>query len=81
MESETWTDGPNLPFPISSARTIQTQDSFLLVGGINKDTLEYLDTIIEFDPVNVSWIVRNETLATARDAFYMVEVDRERFCD
>ena len=80
VSTETWTFGPDLPTSIYSARTVQTPKSFLIVGGRSRVTNDYSDAILEFDPVNYGWIVRNETLALARRGFYMIDVDKDRFC-
>ena len=49
---------------IQKSSSVQFGDTFLLVGGYGD--VGNLDTIIEFDEAGDRWIVRNETLQTAR---------------
>lgn len=74
LESLEWAFGPDLPqlgsWEYSSA--VQFKDTFLLVGGHNANLAIY-----QFDQDNNDWIVRSETLTTARvsPAAFMVPND------
>ena len=37
-------------------------------------------TVNEFDNINESWSVRNETLAIGKHYFYAIDVESENFC-
>ena len=74
-----WMAGPDLPRPLRLSATVPTTEgSFLLFGGVDNEY--YYDTIIEFDPVNVGWVVREETMTWNKDRVFAVEVDREDYC-
>ena len=75
-----WADGPALPFPLTYGTVVPTERSFLILGGRNYNTGDYFDTILEFDPLNMEWIVRDETLSAEGNSVYAITVDRERFC-
>ena len=75
-----WADGPALPFPLTYATVVPTERSFLILGGSNYNSGDYFDTILEFDPLNMEWIVRDETLSAEGNSVYAITVDRERFC-
>ena len=84
VASGNWTElGPALPSRANyQGRVLQTETSFLIVGGYDgSGSAGYMDTVLEFDPVNMAWIEREETLGLGRRAFFVAEVDRERFCD
>ena len=65
LSSQTWSPGPDLPFPVLFATSVPFGDTFLVVGGIGDG--EYLQSILEFDPVANDWIVRPERLSVGRD--------------
>ena len=78
ISTNKWTEGPELPYNVTRATVVPTEDSFLLVGGYNVDPF---DTILEFDPINMAWFLREETLAIGRHGFWVIDVDEERFCE
>ena len=49
---------------------------------VNIDDFYVHDTrhIFEFDPVDMSWIQREETLSVPKRAVFAVNVEKERFC-
>ena len=74
-----WMAGPDLPRPLRLSATVSTAEgSFLLFGGADNEY--YYDTIIEFDPLNVGWVVREETMTRNTSRAFVVEVHREAFC-
>ena len=74
-----WTRGPDLPIADRLAREVQTEKSFFLLGG-RADNNEYLDTVIEFDPIAEQWILRDETLSRGKYLFYAAPIDASLFC-
>ena len=82
MDTMQWTtDGPRLPSPLKYGLTVPYGNSFLVVGG--RDGLsetDDLDTILEFDPNNMAWITRPESLERPRAFHFVTTVDKERFC-
>ena len=50
------------------------------MGGKDDDNDVYLNSILQFDPIGMDWIRREETMGTARMKFAMIDVDREKFC-
>ena len=76
-----WTLGPNLPFRLKSGKVIPTENSFLIVGGSPDEPFDFLDTVLEFDPATMGWIVREEAqMGVARYLHFAVEVDEKKFC-
>ena len=75
-----WAEGPELPFKLTDGKVIQSETSFLIVGGYSSDSGEYVGTILEFDPIGMGWIPREETLEVGRGRHYAVAVNRELFC-
>ncbi len=59
-----WRQGPNLPRPIESMSSVQYEDTFLLVGGLN--SIQFLDIIYQYDQTSQTWIRREERLSTPR---------------
>ena len=41
----------------------------------------YADTVLEFDVVNMDWVVRPERLNVARSSAFVTAVDAELYCD
>ena len=80
LSTEEWTIGAHLPYRVKDGRTVQLRDTFLIVGGIERFGGVYYDTILEFDPVSLDWVVRSETLSIPRERQFMIDVDVERFC-
>ena len=77
-----WFMGPELPVKTYGAEAIQTGDSFFVIGGIKGGTnFDYLSGIYEFDPVNMAWITREERMGTGRRDFFVIDVDREVYCN
>ena len=62
---------------------VQLEDTFLIVGGTpcyyNEIGCER-ETIIEFDPVNLDWIVREERLSQGRWLSFATAVPRDFLC-
>ena len=61
--------GPLLPQSVSLGVSVQFRDSFLILGGRNKNSHRELDTIYEFEPDSESWIERDEKMKIARYTF------------
>ena len=81
VASGTWSFGPELPtVNLEHAQAVPHGDTFLVVGGQGSDPYGNTDTILEFDNINMVWIEREERLALARQRFFMIGVERERFC-
>ena len=78
LESRTWRDGTNLPFNLGLGRVLQDGGTFLILGGFSQGVS--IDTIIEFSPIDETWIVRNETLSSPKHYFYMIDVNSSPFC-
>ena len=79
IDKSFWMAGPDLPRPLRLSATVPTAEgSFLLFGGADNEF--YYDTIMEFDPVNVGWVVREEAMTRNKNRIFVVEVDREDFC-
>ena len=79
LDKEYWMTGPDLPRPLRYTTTVPTAEgSFLLIGGTDNEA--FFDTIIEFDPMNVGWIVREEKMTWTRNRVFAVEVDSGDFC-
>ena len=83
LSSLQWIAGPALPFGhLHSAKAVQLEDTFVLVGGLTKDHAGLTvtsDAVLEFDNVNGSWVVREERLSRPRADHYAVLVE-EQFC-
>ena len=80
LASSTWVSGPPLPTTLRIARVVPTETSFYITGG--RDHYNYdTDMVLEFDPIGMDWIIRNETLDIARYEHHAIEVDIERFCE
>ena len=80
ISNRTWIEGPALPEPRAAAALIPHERSFLLLGGRGGDPSDWrinTDSILEFDPDNLGWIRRPETLPTPRCAFYYTLIDDE----
>ena len=79
LSSLTWSQGPNLPFPIIRAASVPFGDTFLIVGGISNGDGEELKTILEYDPVEEIWLVRPEELSIGRDYLHAVTAVNSNF--
>ena len=79
MKTRTWTEGPPLPSPLEYGLTVNIGETFFIVGGRDEDE-ENIGTILEFDVKNMAWITREETLSMPRALFYMITVEKDRFC-
>lgn len=64
--TETLNPGPELPFDIRSAASVQLEDTFLIVGGISEEMDDTLISIIMFDVENNQWQALTPTLGTPR---------------
>ena len=58
--TKTWTNGVPLPTEYRGAAVVPFKRSFLIVGGGKVGT--YSNKILEFDPDNLDWLERSETL-------------------
>lgn len=65
LETLTWSAGPETPGGrrLSSSVSVPFGDSFVVVGG---DTFDSQRRVHQFDPVNMTWIKREETLQNDR---------------
>ena len=73
-----WTEGAYpLPYALLHGTVVQYGNTFLVVGGLNTDDDIYESRILQFDPEDASWIVREELLHVARDAAYATLVPDE----
>ena len=79
LETRQWSEGPPLPSPLKYGLSVPYGNSFLVVGGRNEQNTD-VGTVYQFDPINLSWIIRPEALALPRSYFFMTSVDKERFC-
>ena len=81
VEKGEWFMGPELPRTTYGAEAIQSGNSFFVLGGESGDGWDnYISTMYEFDAVNMTWIEREESLALARMDFYVINVNREDYC-
>ena len=60
-----WTSGPDLPYEIWDAQSVQWQDTFLIVGGFGNTGV--LDTIWRFNVDDSTWVLMDQKLATGRN--------------
>ena len=82
VESGMWRDGPSLPIQLAWGRVVPTPTSFFILGGqTDGGDYDLRDTIFEFDPINIGWIMRNETMGERASSVFALEVERDRFCD
>ena len=76
FQTMTWSIGPFLPKSISYAQSVMYNDTFLLVGGSDSDS------IYQFDAHNHGWDERPETLSVPRKDFNVEVIDTEEsMCD
>ncbi len=69
-----------LPFPLSRAASVQDEDSYLLVGGSNIETGEYVSTVMRFDPLEETFVIMpNVRLQVARGFATAMLVDALAF--
>ena len=72
----TWQRGPNLPTNIEHATAVPFGRSFLVTGGW------LTSSILQFDPDQLDWIIRNETLPETRGFHYAALFENgELSCD
>ena len=76
--SGTWSLGPPLPSPVGGGTVVTFEDSFMIVGG-SGGSGNY-ETVLQFDPVNMDWIVRDQTLQLGRSFSFAIDVEKELFC-
>ena len=75
-----WRPGPNLPEPITAGRALQDGEAtFLIFGGWSVHSGS-MSSIIEFNPSDESWFVREETMASRRHDSFVIDVDNPFFC-
>ena len=83
MATDTWFSGPPLPFPMWVGEVLKTSNSFITLGGAvnpNLDLEESTDIILEFDPIGLAWMEREERLPVARSGFYTIDVEPNDYC-
>jgi len=76
---ETWRTGNSLPYGIGGAASVPYNDSFILVGGGDYDTGEYLDTIIKYVPEDDSWLEMPAKLQTPKAYHTVIPVKQSIF--
>ena len=64
LDENRWHYGPDLPYHISNAASIQLENTFLIIGGQNWTS--YLDSIWMFDPNTENWSQLEQKLTTVR---------------
>lgn len=64
--SDVWRRGSNDLY-LEYARTVQFGDTFLVIGGENTETLTFSNQIWEFDPLSEGFVLRPETLKSAKE--------------
>ena len=80
IDRGTWTEGPALPMGIFSGQVVDNgTGGFYIVGGAY-DFYNFLNMVYEFDPINMVWIERDESLVQGRDRFATIDVDKAKFC-
>ena len=76
LDTMTWSDGPDIPTRTGTfddaPHVYQLKDTFYVLGGWDGD--HFLDTVFEFEPRSASWLVREETLKTARSDHGLVAI-------
>ena len=78
--TEEWRRGGNdLPFWLSFAPTVQFGNTFFTVGRRGREFDGQLDTIVQFNPDDETWTVREERLVTPRDSHLAVIVDGRKY--
>ena len=60
LNTQLWSPGPDLPYSLYSAASVQFGDTFLFIGGAGES--DYTDTILQFDPATETFIQRTEKL-------------------
>ena len=68
LSEESWRHGTDLPLSIHGMVSFQMQRSFLVVGGLSSG-VGNLNLVHEFDRLTYQWVLRNQTLGTARRFF------------
>ena len=61
--SDDWGQGNGLPFGLQSAASVQTGDSFVLVGGADET---HGDAILTYLPEIDGWTIQEDVLRTAK---------------
>ena len=62
FETGAWRTGPTLPTSSAFSATLPLGDTFIVIGGKQRSG-EGLTTVLEYDPVNEEFVVREETLS------------------
>ena len=62
FDQKSWTEGPELPYRIKSAASVQWNNSFIIVGGNSESGR--LKTLWKFDVESENWKLMEETLPT-----------------
>ena len=74
VEDGTWRMGPELPWSIDEAASVQIgSGTFLVLGGQGgEDGYSILDKVYEFDKSSYEWVERRETLAKGRKSHTVI---------
>ena len=83
LEIGQWIEGPELPYAMSWGKVIPTDTSFYIVGGYSYSdgTNRFYDRILEFDADNFAWVTREERMDIGRARGFMIDVDKNMFCN
>lgn len=66
LETLTWRYERDFPVSVSKPATVQTGDTFLVVGGVDMETSESLDTIYRFEPDSRQWTLLPQRISVPR---------------
>ena len=64
-----------------------SQQTLYIIGGYFtyydgfENESQFYDTILEFDADNFAWVMREERMAVGRSLTFMVDVNKNKFCD
>ena len=67
-----------MPYVLEEGIVVPTETSFMIVGEIVFSDAR--EQILEFHPVNMDWILREETMEVGIYGQFIIGVDREKFC-
>ena len=64
LDDNVWKYGPTTPYEIQQGASVQLNDTFIIVGGQNLTNV--LDTLWTIDPINETWVLRDQKLSIPR---------------
>ena len=73
--TSTWRQGTDLPLDVQYTASVPYGDSMLIVGGYDKTTNNYLNSIFEYDLVTETFVNRTETLSNQRQKLAAIVVE------